>query len=143
MKIRCQNAADVQQDRLRALDTAGNVCWEYRRSDLDTNQYGGSAWQSLGGRSSLVTDLDSDGRNEVLFVLRPKSRMDTTDQLACFSSGGQMMWTFPFGRRLFRGEREFAPAFVGGINGLVRVGAEKYLHWAFDKPRAGPAAGTL
>jgi hypothetical protein len=65
-------------------------------------------------RKILLTDLDHDGANEVLFALMPAKTGAFCAKLLCFSNKGRMLWEFQVGKAVRSVTRSFEQVF--GIN---------------------------
>lgn len=90
---------------LLVWDARGNLLWEYELPFpvREHTPMEASHW-------TLLTDLDGDGRREVIVAPefgRPKA-VESSDTIFCFSPGGKLMWEYRAAFKVRRGKQEFA-----------------------------------
>lgn len=61
------------------------------------------------------TDLDADGRKELLFVYRPQSEDTRGDTLYCFSDRGRELWRYQATRAVSTPNETFAPPYLASF----------------------------
>jgi len=112
--------AEFQQRWLLAYDPSGRVAWSHQfPAALDTPE-------GQLSRRLYVTDLDGDGRGEV--VARVRFAVSEVEEVYCFSGDGTVRWryrptqVFRFGEQTFSG-----PWRISDI--LVAPGANEHATW--------------
>jgi excisionase family DNA binding protein len=78
-------------------------------------------------RKILLTDLNGDGANEVLFALMPAKTGAFCAKLLCFSNTGRLLWEFQVGKAVRSATRSFEQVF--GINqfGITTVEGKPHI----------------
>jgi hypothetical protein len=81
---------------LRTFDARNRLVWEFPLPSAPLPALG-SAWDD---HAALFSDLDGDGKNELLFVYFPKTDLQNGSTLYCFRADGSVAWKQGMGRRL-------------------------------------------
>lgn len=114
-------------DSLIALGPRGEAVWSHRLDSRFRRLPGQAAPQS-----HLIYDLDGDGRREILvndnFYVGSSSVEE--GRLFCFSSSGELRWTFLFGDTLNFGDDQFLPPWRAGPLSVYQSAAGPRIAWA-------------
>jgi len=95
----------VEGHVLVVLDEHGREAWR-RRFDREPNLK-----SQHNERGSYFTDLDGDGRPELLFPLKPQQGEDRQEILYCISSDGEELWHYAPGRVVSKRKQTFRPIY--------------------------------
>lgn len=79
---------------LRTFDSRGHVVWESALPSLPAPGHASD------DQVALLSDLDGDGRNELLFAFFPRDAPENGSILFCFRSNGSVAWKRGLGRSL-------------------------------------------
>ena len=117
------HAWTLEGSTLRVVDTAGRLCWDKHFPLFDGN------FPALVVDKALISDIDQDGRIEVLFNLTPAGGMATGGSLLCFDQSGRQRWTYHYGGDAPRtfGSRTFDPSYRGRLIRRCTVGGKPRL----------------
>lgn len=128
---------------LTTLDDRQRPVWSYTLPSIAApSQPVGADWQM---QREWFADLDGDGRPELLYVHRPLNPAPSGSRtlLYCFSSKGQLLWTFRAGRTVHTpAGREFGGDYhVNAIRvlkqprpdgGLIVIGSFHNFSWPYQ-----------
>ena len=91
----------VQGSILRTLDANGRVVWEHSFPGISQVDYPDEPPRDdWSGQRGLFTDLDGDGKRELLFAYYPSSDSDHASTLFCFRDDGAVLWSTKLGHTL-------------------------------------------
>ena len=107
---------DVQNERVRIVDSHERLCWEVRLPKLSP------LFAALTDDRVVIDDIDGDGRKEVLINFVPeKPGEDGGGRLICYDSRGNRRWEFRYGGERQFGTRSFDHTYIGHFARPVRV----------------------
>ncbi len=111
----------VESNFLRAVDEDGRVIWQRSFPSLNDQFY------SQTSDTSIVTDLDGDGKRELLFNMVPTYASGIPGRLLCYESDGRLRWEFSYGGRRLIAGRNIDGTYIGLFFRLVRSGGRQFI----------------
>jgi hypothetical protein len=127
------------------LDKRGRTLWEKRFPDF-TGAYASSLYDRV-----VISDIDGDRKDEILFNYSPVNLAEGGAALMCFERNGALRWTHRFGAPRTFGNRAFTAAFRGCFIRPVTIDGRRYVlaagnHYLWYPARAAlldPADGKV
>ena len=110
---------EIDGHTLTVFDAHGRICWRRDVPDLSGVQALRTT-TSFAAEESLVTDVDGDGRADVLVNAPARTEGAVPARLLAFDSRGQPLWTFAYGRQLTWRDRSFSQHYAARLLRRVR-----------------------
>jgi len=111
----------LEGSKLTVRDARGRLCWEKRFPPLHT-------WSRPFEQDAvLITDVDGDGRPDVLFNFSPADLGRFSSSLMCFDQVGGLRWEYRYGAPRTFAARSFDASYRGQLVRPVRVGGKARL----------------
>lgn len=107
-------SVEVKGDRLLALDQEGKVLWTYQWEQEIRR------WTEAGTWNILLTDLNGNGRREVLAVLSPnRFEPHIREKVVCLDANGSVLWEYFPGNHSAWGGRQYVNQYSIRIVSLI------------------------
>lgn len=110
---------------LRIYDAESTLLWQYLVPDWEEPTHWGL--EVMEPPTSLIEDIDQDGRVEVLFNYLPAYESENEGKLYCFDDTGTLRWQILYGRQLQLNDRIIGQDFVGLILRSLEIDREPIL----------------
>ena len=106
----------LENRTMKVFDGNNHFLWQTQLTDLDPQD-------AHLNHSNLISDVDGDGSQEVLFEYLPGTDRAAQPKLLCFSSRGDLRWEYAFTSKNVESSRHFS--LIHPLNRLLRVVGEK------------------
>ena len=111
----------LEGTRLAILDARDRPCWQ-KSFPAFKSDYADYVRDKV-----LISDIDRDGRPEVLVSLHPVSDGERGDSLICYDFRGRIRWEHHYGARKSFGTRSFDASYTGRFFRLVESRGKRYI----------------
>ncbi len=119
-QVRIERAV-VENNALKAFDSRGHLLWEHSFPPLSQPFY------SQPSNATLITDLDGDGKSELLFNMVPEHGGPAPGRLLCYQSDGRLRWEFIYGRPRVISGRSIDATYSGLFFRIVKADGRKFI----------------